>query len=182
MVPQPVRLGCVVQQRGVAGPESSWPLGKNGSVMPRGDRSGALQLVDSTVGADVKSPGCGRKVAIPGVSLEVPWRSVKFGTLLRNGWYDGGVVAKSNPERQAAYRARQGRHSRAVHLWLAGSDKGALKRLARRRGLTQVELIAALLRQAEDAATAGMDDGQIDDYYGGVTKRHSSGQAQAHSC
>jgi hypothetical protein len=80
------------------------------------------------------------------------------------------VVAKSGAERQAAYRARQGRRSRAVSLWLADSDKGALKRLARHRGVPQGELVASLLRRAEVEATAGMDVGQIDDYYGVVTQ------------
>ncbi|MGB7964116.1 MAG: hypothetical protein WCF12_14330 [Propionicimonas sp.] len=75
------------------------------------------------------------------------------------------MVAKSSAERQAAYRARQGRRAQAVQLWLADSDKGALRRLARHRAMSQAELVAALLRQAETEATAGMDDGQIDDYF-----------------
>jgi hypothetical protein len=79
------------------------------------------------------------------------------------------VTAKSNAERQAAYRARRERSARAVHLWLADSEKGALKRLARHRGVSQAELVAGLLRRAEDEATAGMDDGQFNGYYGVVT-------------
>ena len=74
------------------------------------------------------------------------------------------VVAKSNAERQAAYRTRRARDSRALQLWLDDADKLALKRLARHWGISQAEAVARLIREADKAIMDGMDDEQFEEY------------------
>ena len=75
-----------------------------------------------------------------------------------------GVVAKSNAERQADYRARRARDSRALQLWLEDSDKLALKRLARHWGISQAQAVARLVRQADKEVVDGLDDEQFEEY------------------
>ena len=74
------------------------------------------------------------------------------------------VAAKSNAERQAEYRARRARGSRALHLWLDDADKLALKRLARHWGISQAEVVARLVREADKEVLDGMEDEQFEDY------------------
>ena len=74
-------------------------------------------------------------------------------------------MAKSNAERQAAYRARRARDSRPVQLSLDDVDKLALKRLGRHWGISQAETVARLVRQADQEIVEGMDDQQFEAYF-----------------
>lgn len=74
------------------------------------------------------------------------------------------MAAKSNAERQAAFRARKVRDSRTVQLWLEDADKLALSRLARHWGVSQAEAVARLVREADKEVMDGMDDEQFEAY------------------
>lgn len=77
-------------------------------------------------------------------------------------------MAASSAERQAAYRARQQRqYGVRLNLYLPEDAGRMLKRLARHNGLSQADMIAALIRAADQAAADALaDDAAISDYYG----------------
>lgn len=75
------------------------------------------------------------------------------------------MAAKSNAERQAAFRSRRARDSRAVQLWLGEPEKLALSLLARHWGVGQSEVVARLLREADRAVVEGLDDGALEEYF-----------------
>jgi len=74
------------------------------------------------------------------------------------------MVAKSNSERQAAFRARRSRDAREVQLWLGDSEKLKLARLARHWGISQAEVVARLVRRADEEVVAGLDDAAFEAY------------------
>lgn len=74
------------------------------------------------------------------------------------------MVAKSNSERQAAYRARRSRDSREVQLWLGDSEKLKLARLARHWGISQAEAVSRLVRRADEEVVAALDDAAFEEY------------------
>jgi predicted NACHT family NTPase len=87
---------------------------------------------------------------------------------------------RSAAQRQADHRQRlraSGEHQRLT-LWLDLSTYIALKRLARRDAVTQAELLTQLIRRADDAAIATLDDTkpEWDEYFRRpkVQQRHPS--------
>ena len=74
---------------------------------------------------------------------------------------------KSPAERQAAYRARRrSEYGFRVSLFLPETAGRQLQRLARHEGLTQAELLAKLLADADAAVLDTLDDHGIAGYFG----------------
>lgn len=70
-------------------------------------------------------------------------------------------MAKTNAERQAAYRARQQQigegSARRISTWVSLGTALALERLARRYGVTQREMLERLVQDADNSVTAILD-------------------------
>jgi hypothetical protein len=79
-------------------------------------------------------------------------------------------MAKTAAERQAAYRARRddGEGERRLNAWISVGAMLALKRLARRDGITEKEMIQRLILAADDAVlkTLELDTAGWDGYFG----------------
>jgi hypothetical protein len=71
-------------------------------------------------------------------------------------------MAKTNAERQAAYRntrfsrGTNGNGERRLNTWLSTGASMALERLARREGITQREYLERVLTAADDANLAAL--------------------------
>ncbi len=88
---------------------------------------------------------------------------------------------KTASERQAAYRSRAmrgeggialntddpGQGARRVDLFLPTSAVLALRRLARRKGVSQAQIMADLITKADHQATKNMDEAAFDEYVNG---------------
>ena len=90
-------------------------------------------------------------------------------------------VYQSASERQAAFRARArrgeggialhtsdpGQGARRVDLFLPTGAALALRRLARHKGMSQAQVLADLIVQADARVANRMDDAQLDEYVTG---------------
>jgi hypothetical protein len=79
------------------------------------------------------------------------------------------MAARTAAQRQADRRRRlrdAGEHRR-ISVWLDLSTHIALERLARRDALTQAQLLAQLIRRADDAVLATLDENkpEWDEYF-----------------
>ena len=88
---------------------------------------------------------------------------------------------KTASERQVAYRSRAmrgeggialntddpGQGARRVDLFLPTSAVLALRRLARRKGVSQAQIMADLITKADQQATRNMDEKALNDYVNG---------------
>lgn len=83
-------------------------------------------------------------------------------------------MAKTSAERQAEYRARRldgsnqdGDRDRRLNTWLGATPHYALRRLAKRYGVTQREMIERLVIAEDDRIREGMDPNgpEWDAYY-----------------
>ena len=83
-------------------------------------------------------------------------------------------MAKSNAERQAAYRARlplEGNGKRRLGGWISTSAALSLERLARHHGVAKQAMLERLIGLADDAALARIeiDSPEWARYFGCVT-------------
>jgi len=81
-------------------------------------------------------------------------------------------MAKTPAQRQAEYRKRQDRgNGRRFNTWIASEADIALERLARRYGVTKLEIIERLAVAEEDRILAGIElDSPEWNAYFGVTQ------------
>jgi hypothetical protein len=81
-------------------------------------------------------------------------------------------MAKTPAQRQAEYRKRQDRgNGRRLNTWIASEADIALERLARRYGVTKLEIIERLAVAEEDRILAGIElDSPEWNAYFGVTQ------------
>jgi hypothetical protein len=81
-------------------------------------------------------------------------------------------MAKTAAQRQAEYRKRQYRgNGRRLNTWIASEADIALERLARRYGVTKLEIIERLAIAEEDRILAGIElDSPEWNAYFGVTQ------------
>lgn len=76
-------------------------------------------------------------------------------------------AAKSNAARQAEYRARHANDSERLNMLVSAHTKRAIERLARHYGVTQKQILAKLVVDAENAVvSAAVDGGRA--YYDGA--------------
>ena len=96
-------------------------------------------------------------------------------------------MAKTTAERQAAFRARQvqsGINSdgqRRISVWVSTSCALALRRLARRYGVTQQAFIERMLLAEDERILAAIpsDSAEWNEYFGLAPLRHASGNGEA---
>lgn len=88
---------------------------------------------------------------------------------------------RSASERQAAFRARAmrgeggialrasdpGQGARRIDLFLPTGAALALRRLARHKGMSQAQVLADLIVQADQRVASRMDDAEMDEYVTG---------------
>ncbi len=82
-------------------------------------------------------------------------------------------MAKSNAERQKAYRASRhqandGNGQRRINTFVATKAALALNRLARHYAVTQREMLERLIEEADNALVSTMDDAQFEHYINGA--------------
>ena len=81
-------------------------------------------------------------------------------------------MVKTNAERQSSYRKRRGEAGdngeRRINMWVPTGTALALKRLARRNGIPQREMLARLVYAADDAVLKSLepDSKEWDEYFG----------------
>ena len=81
-------------------------------------------------------------------------------------------MVKTNAERQSSYRKRRGEAGdngeRRINTWVPTGAALALKRLARRNGIPQREMLARLVYAADDAVLKSLepDSKEWDEYFG----------------
>ena len=81
-------------------------------------------------------------------------------------------MVKTNAERQSSYRKRRGEAGdngeRRINMWVPTGTALALKRLARRNGIPQREMLARLVYAADDAVSKSLepDSKEWDEYFG----------------
>lgn len=82
-------------------------------------------------------------------------------------------MAKSNAERQAAYKARRATgeiNDRQLNTWLSSEAFFALQRLATHGELTRKGQLEKLILDADKLATANMNDSEFNAYVDSVTR------------
>jgi len=76
-------------------------------------------------------------------------------------------------ERQAAYRKRRpeagDNGERRINTWVSTETKLNLKRLAKRYGVTEREMLERLIEAEEKRTTVGMSEEEFEKYLLGVT-------------
>jgi len=76
-------------------------------------------------------------------------------------------MAKTNAERQAAFKAKRiaGQvEERQLNTWISADAFFALRRMARHRGITRRAIIEELLRSADQEIADSMNEQQHDKY------------------
>lgn len=82
-------------------------------------------------------------------------------------------MAKSNAERQAAYKTRRANgesNDRQLNTWLSSEAFFALRRLAKHEGSTKRRLLEKLILAADQIVSSDMDDAGFDTYLESVTR------------
>ena len=81
-------------------------------------------------------------------------------------------MVKTNAERQSSYRKRRGQAGdngeRRINMWVPTGTALALKRLAKRSGIPQREMVSRLVDAADNAILKSLDphSKELDEYLG----------------